>query len=181
MSYPGQLPDYLQKYLSKLLIDAAHRCFYEALNLEDTSKDRTSASAAIKRYKNYFDEELREAKQRLRAPGRGGKAALYDLSPLPDYYDRYYPVWKKASKLYNSPSLEAIPIEKRRATVKMAFPDLPDDLIKRFNHRDEYWRTPSYIAAEHAARLCGLPKNRDESSYSPRYLLTKISKIKASR
>lgn len=181
VSYPGQLPGYLKKHLGKLLIDAAQRCFYEALNLEDISKGRASASAAAKRIKSYFDEELREAKQRLGTPGRGGQESRYDFSHLPGYYEQYYPMWKAAYKLYKSRQLNATAIENRLAAVKAAFPHLPEDLIGRFNHDDPYWRTPSYIAAEHAGRLCGLPPNRRENSYSPQYLLGKIKEIKSSR
>ena len=179
-SYPDGLSDYLQKHLGKLLIDAAHRCFYEALNLGDLGKGRASASAVAKRIQSYYDEELKEAKQRLGTPRRGGREPRYDFSRLPDYYEQYYPMWKAAHNLYNSPQLNTPAIKDPLATVKAAFPQLPEDLIERFEHLDPYWRAPSYIAAEHAGRLCGLPANRRENSYSPQYLLSKITEIKSS-
>jgi hypothetical protein len=180
VSYPDGLSDYMQKHLGKLLIDAAHRCFYEALNLEDLSKGRASASAASKRVESYFNEELKEAKQRLGAPGPGGKEPHYDFFRLLDFYEQYYPEWKKATRSYKS-SPGSRSTEERLAAVAAAFPKLPVALVARLNHPNLYWRTPSYIAAEQAGRLCGLPEDRDESSYSPRYLLARISKMKASR
>jgi hypothetical protein len=83
-----------------------------------------------------------------RSRQRGGSKAAFDLAGLARIHRTLHPKWKDAKRLFTqNRNLDW------RSIVKVAYPDLPDDLIKLLGEKGS--SAPSHIALEHAARTCG--------------------------
>jgi hypothetical protein len=113
--------------------------------------------------------------------GHGGSEPAYDLTELRRHYDKVYPEWKKAKKLYRKLRTD----RNWRDQVLLDHPTFPKDLIARLEPNPRLSgavnaalakkggsSAESEIALEHAARLCGVPPYE----YSIRWLKSRLKK-----
>jgi len=128
-------------------------------------------------FAKIIDEIISEGDKRRRKRVR---EALWEIDPrlrlsnLNRYYLEFYPVWKKAARIYkNSKDLATWKKVIQDEIYQTARLKLPDDLV---NHLDDQTESPtaegtiefapSGLALEHAARSCGVEK----FTYSTGYL-----------
>jgi hypothetical protein len=73
---------------------------------------------------------------------------------LASRYESLLKIWQEAKRFYQS--------NRKHSTwqdmIRKLYPTLPDDLIERLGRKGD--STPSTIAIEHAARLCGAQRNQ---------------------
>lgn len=89
-------------------------------------------------------------KERLEVK-RGGSEPDYNLSKLSEYYKEVYPKWQDAKTIYRKNKAHP----DWRTMIKSVHSDLPDDIIGSLALRGA--SSPSGLALEHAARMCGVP------------------------
>jgi hypothetical protein len=92
----------------------------------------------------------------------------YDLSKMAIHYEQLLPKWTIVRDLYKQISNQ----KTWREGIKTTYleDNLPSDLIDRLSSLDSYEASPSRIAMEHAARLCGVPPNTYQSRRLSQYL-----------
>jgi hypothetical protein len=80
-----------------------------------------------------------------------------DLKQMAIYYEKLLPIWTEVKLLYKQ--LRKLNPNNWVELIKSSYQEhnLPEDLIKLLSSLDSYKSTPSYIASEHSARLCGVP------------------------
>ena len=127
-------------------------------NPEDVQETESSENA-VDKYLRSVNKGRRNRMMKLIKEAR--EEARYDMSKFAVHYHQMLPVWQEVKKFYNKNKK----LKTWQATIKTAFPEptLPDDLIERLASPDSYASSPSEIALEHAARLCGVPPNKYKS------------------
>jgi len=94
-----------------------------------------------------------------------------ELDRLAQNYEELGPIWREAKQIVRAAkkSLVASRRANWRAEVLRAYPDLPSDLLDRYQHLQADDAKPSDIALIHAKIKCGVME-----TYSPRELSEKI-------
>jgi hypothetical protein len=112
----------------------------------------------------------------LRSTQGGPRNVKHDWTPdeldcLVKNYQELQPIWREAKQIARAAqkSQEASRRQNWQAEVLRAYPDLPNDLLKRFNHVRADDAKPSDIALIHAKIKCGVVE-----TYTPRELSDKI-------
>lgn len=111
---------------------------------------------------------------------RGGSRSPYDFSRLGEFYKTGYDLFEKAKKIHKT--ILHLPVESQHKIISDASAGkLDPDLISLMQVGEPYISTTSYLAAEWAARQCGVPADREEGTYSPAYILQKLTNQKKSK
>lgn len=135
---------------------------------EEINKALPTLTDLKKQVADYFADWLIRP---LPTKSRDGRKADYNLAnlPLQENFNYTYPETLKAKKRYEAVSHYADCIN----LVQREHPDMPTDLIQEFRQPNKCKGRDSYIAAEWAARFCGI----DDWHYDGRTLSKHLSTV----
>lgn len=160
----GYVDKVLHRQITRTLRDALDRAEIEAQKRTLRELNNSVFHLEPDKLERWSEQAARNARvdsrRRLGLRMRGGSEPDYDLSNLTNHYNELRSIWRDAKSLYRRNS------ESRnwREMIRVEYTDLPLDLINRLVLQGE--SRPSDLALEHAARLCGVPKNH----YTTRWL-----------
>lgn len=147
-----------------------------AQTIRDLNGKEFDYPGAERTYKFAFELSEKLKKERMGITSRGGarnvkhKWSDEDHNTLAFQYERLKPIWKDAKTIF----LQNRKREEWAKMVSIAHDDLPDELISKLADEDPYAASPSSIALEHAAVLCGF----NVGTYSVRQLKRKLLQAK---
>jgi hypothetical protein len=108
---------------------------------------------------------------------RGGSQSPYDFKRLPEFYEESYNLFKSA--ITTAKTIKHLSLDDQQETLSKATQGKIDpSLIMLMLKEEAYISTPSQLAAERAARLCGVPADRPDGKYSPSYILQLITGLR---
>jgi hypothetical protein len=166
--YLSHAASLLKEQITRKLDESLMEVLAEIEELTLRQVDNLSVAKAKEKTKRIRLLIEKARRERIPPPVRGGSESDYDLSELANRYETVYPQWKDAKEIYKQnkkrknwqdmvKAAHPLPPKPNDLIERLAkHPNLPDGIRERIDEKG-FNNTPSHIALEHAARLCGVP------------------------